>query len=207
MPRIATLAHTRHGASYTAGVTSGTPGRPRSEPARRAVLEAVDDMLVEVGYAAMTMKGIAERAGVGRQTVYRWWSTKAEILLEACVQDIHEEVTAPPQDDPAADLLAYLTALTEFLTVSPAGLAFRALIGEAQHDPAVRDLVNRADLLTASARDVLERVRAAAPGMPAASLSTAQLTGPVVSQILTAPAALPPELLREHVAALLRAWQ
>ena len=163
-------------------------------------------MLVDVGYAAMTMKGIAERAGVGRQTVYRWWSTKAEILLEACVEDIHEEVTTPPQADPAGDLLAYLEALTEFLTVSPAGLAYRALIGEAQHDPAVRDLVNRADLLTASARHVLDRVRPAAPRMPAASLGTAQLTGPVVSQILTAPAALPAALLREHVAALLRAW-
>jgi AcrR family transcriptional regulator len=48
-------------------------GRPRSEQAREAVLHAVDDLLLEVGYAALTMKGIAERAGVGRQTVYRWW--------------------------------------------------------------------------------------------------------------------------------------
>src|SRR5580658_3505664 len=66
-------------------------GRPRSEVARRAVLHAVDDLLVDVGYAAMTMKGIAERAGVGRQTVYRWWSNKAEILLEACVADARSE--------------------------------------------------------------------------------------------------------------------
>ena len=60
-------------------------GRPRSESARRAVLNAVDDMLVEHGYAALTLKGIAEQAGVGRQTIYRWWSTKAEILHEAGV--------------------------------------------------------------------------------------------------------------------------
>ena len=190
-----------------AGATLKRPGRPRSEPARRAVLHAVDDMLVEVGYAAMTMKGIAERAGVGRQTVYRWWSGKAEILLEACTEDIQEEVVTPPDRDPAARLLAYLQALTAFLVTSPAGLAYRALIGEAQHDPAVRDLVNQADLLTASARDVLESVRPAAPGLPALSLATAQLTGPVISQILTAPEPLSPGLLREHVAALLRAWQ
>lgn len=213
------LTDSRHNASYTAAVMSDTsadrggiavarrPGRPRSEPARRAVLHAVDDMLVEVGYAAMTMKGIAERAGVGRQTVYRWWSGKAEILLEACTEDIHEEVATPPDPDPAASLLGYLQALTAFLATSPAGLAYRALIGEAQHDPAVRDLVNQADLLTASARDVLESARSAAPGMPGASLATAQLTGPVISQILTAPGPLSPALLREHVAALLRAWQ
>lgn len=183
------------------------PGRPRSEAARRAVLHAVDDMLVEVGYAAMTMKGIAERAGVGRQTVYRWWSSKAEILLEACAEDIHEEVATPAHPDPAARLLGYLQSLTTFLTTAPAGLAYRALIGEAQHDTAVRDLVNQADLLTASARDVLERVGSGAPGMPSPVLATAQLTGPVISQILAAPEPLSPALLREHVAALLRAWQ
>lgn len=203
------LTDSRHSASYNATVMSATlrrPGRPRSEPARQAVLHAVDDMLVEVGYSAMTMKGIAERAGVGRQTVYRWWSAKAEILLEACAEDIHEEVATPPHDDPAVSLLAYLQALTAFLTTAPAGLAYRALIGEAQHDPAVRDLVNQADLLTASARDVLASVRPAAPGMPGPGLATAQLTGPVISQILTAPEPLSPDLLREHVAALLRAW-
>src|SRR3954452_848903 len=91
-------------------------GRPRSESARIAVLHAVDDLLGEVGYAAMTMKGIAERAGVGRQTVYRWWSTKAEILLEGCLTDAREELAVPPHPTPAGDLLAYLTVLTEFLT-------------------------------------------------------------------------------------------
>src|SRR3954468_12929206 len=105
-------------------------GRPRSEPARRAVLEAVDDLLVEQGYAAMTMKGIAERAGVGRQTVYRWWSTKAEILLEACITDARDELASSAATDACADLVGYLKALTEFLTTSPAGLAYRALLGE-----------------------------------------------------------------------------
>src|SRR6187551_2581524 len=75
-------------------------GRPRSERARRAVLHAVDDLLVDVGYAALTMKGIAERAGVGRQTVYRWWSTKAEILFEASVADAEEELAVPPAAPP-----------------------------------------------------------------------------------------------------------
>ena len=186
---------------------AGKAGRPRSERARRAVLHAVDDLLVDVGYAAMTMKGIAERAGVGRQTVYRWWSTKAEILLEACLVDAEEELTTPPRPDAADDLLAYLTALTEFLTTSPAGLAFRALIGEAQHDPVVRDLVHHAGLLALSAHDVLQRVRSSAPDMPDESLCAAQLTGPVVTQILTTPEPLPERLLEAHVAALLRAWR
>src|SRR3954464_7716365 len=100
-------------------------GRPRSERAREAVLHAVDDLLLEVGYAAMTMKGIAERAGVGRQTVYRWWSTKAEILFEASVIDAEEELTTPTTDDPRHDATVYLEALIRFLAHSPAGAAYR----------------------------------------------------------------------------------
>lgn len=183
------------------------PGRPRSEEARRAVLHAVDDLLVEVGYAAMTIKGIAERAGVGRQTVYRWWSTKAEILLEACVVDAAQELRTPAKADPEADLLAYLKALTVFLTTSAAGLSYRALLGEAQHDPVVRDLVRQADLLGASAHDVLARVRPNAPGMPDTALATAQLIGPVVTQVLTAQAPLTPKALRTHTTNLATAWR
>jgi AcrR family transcriptional regulator len=182
-------------------------GRPRSEQARRAVLEAVDDLLVDVGYAAMTMKGIAERAGVGRQTVYRWWSTKAEILLEACVEDAREELATEARPDPADDLLAYVVALTTFLTASPAGLAYRALIGEAQHDPAVHDLVRGADLLAAAAHDVLTRVRATAPGMPDERLAAAQLAGPVVTEVLAGVEPLPLRSLKTHVRALLAAWR
>jgi AcrR family transcriptional regulator len=183
------------------------PGRPRSEPARRAVLHAVDDLLVEVGYAAMTMKGIAARAGVGRQTVYRWWSNKAEILLEASIADARAELASPPSEDPAHDLLGYLSALTTFLTVSPAGLAYRALLGEAQHDQAVRDLVRDADLIYRSTASVLDRIRPAAKAMPPQRLAVAQLTGPVIYVILESGEPLPPEDLTRHVTTILATWQ
>ena len=185
----------------------GMPGRPRSEQARQSVLHAVDDLLVEQGYAAMTMKGIAERAGVGRQTVYRWWSTKAEILIEACVTDAAEQLTVPPQADPAADLLAYLTALSAFLADDPAGIAYRALLGEAQHDADVRALVRAADVLAGSAGAVLERARPQVPAMPGAGLATAQLVGPVLVPLLTGTDPLPAAELRRHVRCLLAGWR
>jgi AcrR family transcriptional regulator len=59
------------------------PGRPRSEAARGAILGAALELVEEEGYAALTMEGIARRAGVSKQTVYRWWSSKAAIVLEA----------------------------------------------------------------------------------------------------------------------------
>lgn len=182
------------------------PGRPRSEAARIAVLHAVDDMLVEEGYAAMTMKGIAERAGVGRQTVYRWWSTKAEILLEASATDAAHELATEPGRRPADDLVGYLDALTVFLVSSPAGLAYRALLGEAQHDAAVRQLVSAADPIGVATGAVLDRVRPHAPAMPPPRLAAAQLTGPVLTVVLATGEPLPHDVLAEHAAILLGAW-
>jgi AcrR family transcriptional regulator len=162
---------------------SGRGGRPRSEAARDAVLHAVDDLLMEIGYAAMTMKGIAERAGVGRQTVYRWWSTKAEILFEACVADARDELAVASTGNLTRDLNAYVAALVQFLARSPAGAAYRALVGEAQHDHEVAALISTQDLLGISARAVLEpyvgsdrRTRSAR----ALEAAVAQLIGPVL---------------------------
>jgi AcrR family transcriptional regulator len=163
----------------------GKVGRPRSEEARVAILHAVDDLVVEVGYGAVSMKGIAERAGVSRQTVYRWWSTKAEVLLEASAADARHELAVPVHDDPIDDLAAYLDALIEFLTASAAGSAYRALVGEAQHDKAVGELLRGNDPLGESAAAVIAR---ALPGetlaipMPRA---TAHLIGPVFYWLLS----------------------
>jgi AcrR family transcriptional regulator len=163
----------------------GKVGRPRSEEARAAILHAVDDLVAEVGYGAVSMKGIAERAGVSRQTVYRWWSTKAEVLLEASAADARDELAVPAHDDPVDDLAAYLDALIGFLTSSAAGSAYRALVGEAQHDKAVGELLRDNDPLGEGAAAVIAR---ALPGetlavpMPRA---TAHLVGPVFYWLLS----------------------
>lgn len=160
-------------------------GRPRSEAARAAVLHAVDDLLVEVGYGNLTLKGIAERAGVGRQTVYRWWSTKAEILLEASAHDARHELAVEATGDAVAQLTAYLDALGVFLTTSHAGAAFRALVGEAQHDPAVASLIARNDILGDSAREAIARAVGRAPDGEAARAAVAGLVGPLFFWALT----------------------
>jgi AcrR family transcriptional regulator len=188
------------------GMRQAAVGRPRSEQARVAVLRAVDDLLVEQGYSAMTMKGIAERAGVGRQTVYRWWATKAEILIEASVADARDELIAPVRAGVEAELITFLEALARFLTVSPAGLAYRALLGEAQHDPDVARLVAQNDLIADSVMIIFDRVRERLPAMPADDLATAQLVGPVVYAVLARPDSYPGSMITPHVRSLLPAW-
>ena len=160
-------------------------GRPRSEQARAAVLNAVDDLLVEGGYAAMTMKNIAERAGVSRQTVYRWWSTKAEILFEATAEDAIEEMSIPPSESPVADLTAYLEALVRFLVDSPAGIGYRALVGEAQHDAAVAALLASRDVLGDSAKAVIARSIDPATLTVTLEQASASLVGPVFFHVLS----------------------
>lgn len=186
-------------------------GRPRSEQAREAVLHAVDDLLLEVGYAAMTMKGIAERAEVGRQTVYRWWATKAEILLEASVIDAREELTIAAKGHPRQDLTAYVAALVRFLTISPAGAAYRALVGEAQHDTEVAALIATQDVLGDSARAALTLVASAGsrpirPRPRALDEAAAQLVGPVFYWIMTGrhPRYLAPDRIADTALTVLR---
>lgn len=180
-------------------------GRPRSEDARLAVLHAVDNLLVEQGYAAMTMKGIAERAKVGRQTVYRWWSSKAEILLEASAADAVRELTVPEHADPETEVAAFLTALAAFLTTSDAGLGYRALLGEAQHDRAVTELLRGADVLGDAARAVIRSIRergALPTGDPERDTQcdeaalAAELVGPLLFRILVEDWRGSPEELR-----------
>jgi Bacterial regulatory proteins, tetR family len=67
----------------------------RSEAAREAVLEAADDLLVENGFAGVTIEGIAARAGVGKQTIYRWWSSKTDILMDAFLEDAAQQLIPP----------------------------------------------------------------------------------------------------------------
>src|SRR5690606_13055468 len=61
-----------------------TPGSSRrSEASRRAILTAAFELAGEVGYAKLSIEGIAARAGVGKQTIYRWWPSKGAVLFDA----------------------------------------------------------------------------------------------------------------------------
>ena len=69
------------------GVTeSKYSGRQRSERARQAILSAARDLVADVGYERVTIEAIAARAGVGKQTLYRWWPSKGAVVAEAVVE-------------------------------------------------------------------------------------------------------------------------
>lgn len=109
----------------------------RSEASRRAILEAAFELAGKVGYARLSIEGIAARAGVGKQTIYRWWPSKGAVLFDAFV--LRAETTGsrplPDTGDLEADLKKALRAAVVALNDPRYDEPLRALNTEILHDP------------------------------------------------------------------------
>jgi AcrR family transcriptional regulator len=111
-------------------------GRPRSEKARGAILEAAAELLLERGLTAVSMDAVAARAGVSKATIYRWWPTKETLALDALH---HEWAGGPPARDTGSlrgNLLSLLRPWARLAGRRPYGRVIAALLTEAQTDPA-----------------------------------------------------------------------
>jgi AcrR family transcriptional regulator len=180
----------------------------RSEAAREAVLEAADDLLTERGFAGVTVEGIAARAGVAKQTIYRWWPSKVDILLEAFAEDMDENLSPPDHGNVGDDLRALLHRLALFLTESDEGEVFRALAGQAQHDPVLATRLRADHLSRQRERDRVPLERAVERGELSADLdidlALDQLFGPVYYRVLVTGEAVSREFTDHLVERFLR---
>jgi AcrR family transcriptional regulator len=169
----------------------------RSEPARVAVLEAADDLLVERGFAGVTIEGIAARAGVAKQTIYRWWTSKTAILFDAMLADAAEHFSPPDHGDLGSDLRDHLRQIATFLTATDAGAVCRALAGQAQHDPAVAAQFQTEFVAPQRERDREPFLRARRRGDLSQAedidLAVDQLVGPIYYRVLITGQGVPPE--------------
>lgn len=120
------------------GTTQAAPrGRPRSEKAHKAILDAAAELLLVRGLSAVSMDAVAERAGVSKATIYRWWPTKETLALDALYTE-WAAVRPSPRDTGSlrGDLLALLRPWARLASSRPYGRVIAALITEAQTDPA-----------------------------------------------------------------------
>src|SRR5262245_39369646 len=101
-------------AKPSARAPKGRAPHRRDESARIAVLHAADDLLVERGFGGVTIEGIAARAGVAKQTIYRWWPSKVDILLDTLIEDAEGRLKVP-EAGTVEDVRRYLRALARFL--------------------------------------------------------------------------------------------
>jgi AcrR family transcriptional regulator len=106
----------------------------RNTRAQAAVLEATRNLIGSIGYDRMSIEGIAAAAGVGKQTIYRWWPSKAAVVLEAWAPEVQEHLTFPKTGDLAADLKTELKSASDLSNDPNFGPSFRALVAESQHD-------------------------------------------------------------------------
>ncbi len=107
-------------------------GRPRSEEAHQAILAATLELLAEVGFSALTIESIATRAGVGKATIYRRWTSKLPLVVDAfgglpALEDVD-------RGDLRDDLVGMLRRYLEAFNSTPLAEVLPSLAGERSHN-------------------------------------------------------------------------
>jgi AcrR family transcriptional regulator len=137
---------------------ANTPrGRPRSEQTRVAILDATRDLLTDIGWDALSIEQIAIRAGVSKQTVYRWWRTKGAVVAEGIVSGNISYFTIAVADsaDIETDLRSTLGTMAAELHAPGAASLRGALVAAAAADEEVA--LRQHDLLIAPLHQKLEQ--------------------------------------------------
>ncbi|WP_376096367.1 TetR/AcrR family transcriptional regulator [Roseomonas sp. CCTCC AB2023176] len=95
-------------------------GRPRSPASRGAILSAAFDLLRERGYAGLAIEAVAERAGVGKATIYRWWPDRAALAVEAFFEATREALAFPDTGSAREDFRRQIHGVADLLRGSGA---------------------------------------------------------------------------------------
>jgi AcrR family transcriptional regulator len=117
------------------------PGRPRSESARKQILDAAGRLLEERGLHGMSIEQVAEDAGVGKATIYRWWPSKAVLAFDAFLSRVESSFPLPDDGSLTSELRGRMRALVRTYGASGLGRALSGFIAEAQTDPELADLL------------------------------------------------------------------
>ncbi len=114
-------------------------GRPRSSASQQAILRATVELLERGGWSALSVEGIAAAAGVGKQTIYRWYDGDlGRIVVEAYIGASDERIDPPDTGSVHADLTAIVVPVAALNAHRNRGtaLANRSLMAHAQTHPA-----------------------------------------------------------------------
>lgn len=108
-------------------------GAQRNPDSAEAIIEAAGAVLAEQGYDGFSIEAVARRARAGKQTIYRWWPSRAALLLDVYDRQ-KRDVEYPDSGDLVEDLARFLGSLLRVWRTTPSGTTFRAIIAEAQSD-------------------------------------------------------------------------
>lgn len=133
-------------------------GRPRSAEADDAILAATLSLLAELGFDGMSVEAVAERAGVGKATIYRRWDSKQE-LVAAALASINAQLATPDTGSAREDMVELMRSVHRVSTSAPLGPSLSRLLLASAHNPALMEAV-RASLIARRremGRVILER--------------------------------------------------
>ncbi|HZC33017.1 MAG TPA: TetR/AcrR family transcriptional regulator [Candidatus Bathyarchaeia archaeon] len=164
------------------------PGRPRSEVAHRAILEAARQLLTEEGFTRLRLEHVAARAGVGKNTIYRRWPSKEDLTLELLLELARPHLAIADVGNTRAELLAAVENPIRAITQSPFGPVIRAMMSQIAGNPAIGDPF-RSTVVAARRAEiarVIERGVARGDLRPDADVSVATelLAGPVYFRLV-----------------------
>jgi AcrR family transcriptional regulator len=182
-------------------------GRRRNDAARDAILDAAFRLLSAPQAEALTIDAIAAEAGVGRQTIYRWWPSKGAVVADALAR--HARAAVPERDTGsfAGDLEAFFTDSFAGLENENYARRLRQIVAEAQRDEAVAQvLADFTAVRRAALRALLERGREAGELAPDADLDMLvdMAYGVLYYRLLVGHAPLDEKAARSLAAALTR---
>ncbi|MEU8845903.1 MULTISPECIES: TetR/AcrR family transcriptional regulator [unclassified Streptomyces] len=122
--------------------TAPRPGRPRSAAADAAILAATREALVELGWSKLTLGDVATRAGVAKTTLYRRWSGKNELVVDA-VAELFDELELPDRGSLAADIEGVVLQFAAILARPEAKSGLMAVVAESTRDDALRERIRQ----------------------------------------------------------------
>jgi len=109
-------------------------GRPRSEEAHQALLDATARLMEEMPIRNITIGGIAKAAGVGKPTIYRWWDSKCALVMDAFLAVSKPRVSLPKGHSTQEALTQHVKSIIKLLR-GRSGRIIAEMIGEGQSDP------------------------------------------------------------------------
>lgn len=134
-------------------------GARRNPASADAILEAAEAVLAEAGHAGFSIEAVARRARAGKPTIYRWWPSKAALLLD--VYQRQKRFAYPDTGRLEDDLAGFLGSLLANWRDTASGSIFRSIVAEAQADEsAARALAAYAADRRAQTGEMIERARA-----------------------------------------------
>src|SRR5947199_6104940 len=109
-------------------------GRPRSGRTEKAILQAASELVTSSGLADMTIEGVAERAGVGKASIYRRWPSKGALAFDAVLDAILATQPTPDTGSLEGDLVDTARNWVALARL-PGGRTVAGFIAEIQSDP------------------------------------------------------------------------